>query len=96
MIAIETINKGYQIATFDEVPNPANYRKYGDEIWALYNKTVDEVNRLTSIKSTDELKAANLQAKADIEALCAMFSIKVPDWDVNYEKELNKIFVDFN
>ena len=96
MLTFKPINKGNQVATFDEVPNPANYRKYGDEIWALYNKTVDEVNRLTSIKSTDELKAANLQAKADIEALCTMFSIKVPDWDVNYEKELNKIFVDFN
>ena len=95
MLAFKPINKGNQVATFDEVPNPANYRKYGDDIWALYNKTVDEVNRLTSIKSTDELKAANDQARIDIQTLCAMFSIKVPNWDVDYEKAVNEIYVDF-
>ncbi len=95
MLAFKPINKGNQVVTFDEVPNPANYRKYGDDIWALYNKTVDEVNRLTSIKSTDELKAANDQSRLDIQTLCAMFSIKVPNWDVDYEKAVNEIYVDF-
>ncbi len=95
MLAMKPINRGNQVATFDEVPNPANYRKYGDDIWALYNKTVDEVNRLTSIKSTDQLKAANDQARIDIQTLCAMFSIKVPNWDVDYEKAVNEVYVDF-
>jgi len=95
MFAFKTIDKGNQLATFEGMPDPANYRKYGDDVWALYNKTVDEVNHLTSIKSTDQLKQANLQAKADIQTLCAMFSIKVPNWDVDFEKGSNEIYVDF-
>jgi hypothetical protein len=57
---------------------------------------VDEVNSLTSIESTDAKKAANIQAKADIETLCSIFGIGLPDWDVDYEERENEIKVNFN
>ena len=51
---------------------------------------------LSSYDDADDLEAANEQLKTDIATLCDMFSIKVPDWDVNYEKEDNEIYVNFN
>jgi len=96
MLAFKTINVPYRAVVLDPTPDPANYRKYGDEVWALYNKTVDEYNKLGSLKSTDQLEAVNTQARLDIQALCAMFSIKVPDWRVEYERTKNEIPVNFN
>ncbi len=96
MLAFKTIDIPYQAVVIDPTPDPANYRKYFDDVWALYNKTVDEYNKLGTLKSTNELEAVNEQARLDIQTLCAMFGIKVPDWDVNYERESNEIFVDFN
>jgi hypothetical protein len=93
MFAIQAVNRGNTVTT---VGLEGEYRKYGDDIWALYNKTVDEVNSLTSIESTDAKKAANIQAKADIETLCSIFGIGLPDWDVDYEERENEIKVNFN
>ncbi len=78
------------------------YRKYGDDVWALYNSTVSLVNSLTSIESTDAKKAANLQAKTNVQTLCGICGVAVPGgnwdkyWRVNYESEDNEIKIDFN
>ena len=78
------------------IPGPSGYRQYGDDIWNLYYKTADELNTLFNKKSTDELEAANTQLKADIQSLCSIFLIKTPSWRVNYEKESNEVYVNFN
>ena len=79
----------------DTIP-PEGYRQYGSAVWDLYNKAVSECNSLLSIDSTDVLYAANIQLKADIEQLCGIFGIGVPNWRVNYESNSNEIYVDFN
>ncbi len=99
MMAFATINKGSIVTT---VGLEGEYRKFGDDIWALYNNTVANVNRLDSIDSTDALKAANIQVKTDIQSLCGICSIAAPKggwlkyWRVNYETEDNEIKVNFN
>lgn len=99
MMAFATINKGNTVTS---VGLEGEYRKFGDDIWALYNRTVDEVNSLDKIDSTDVLKAANIQAKADIQTLCGVLSVPTPKmgwakyWRVNYETEDNQMKIDFN
>ncbi len=99
MLAFATINKGNTVTT---VGLEGEYRKFGDDIWALYNRTVDLVNSLDSIDSTDALKAANIQAKTDIQTLCGICAVPTPKsgwakyWRVNYETEDNEMKIDFN
>ena len=91
------------------VPEPptGGYRKYlnGSEAWNLYDSAQSQSNALKSwnskYKSSDNNKhfqATNLQLQTDVEALCAMFSLKVPNWRLNYEsnKNFNEVKVDFN
>ncbi len=99
MLAFATINRG-NIAT--TVGLEGEFRKFGDDIWALYNKTVNEVDQLDNIDATDALKAANIQAKADIQTLCGVCAVPTPKagwikyWRVNYETEDNQMVIDFN
>lgn len=76
--------------------SPTGYRQYGDDVWALYNRAVAECNALLSHRSAEDLAAANTQLKTDITALCGTFSLSVPNWRVNYEKNDNEISIDFN
>ena len=69
---------------------PAGYRQYGDTEWGLYNKVKTEVS---SLKSTE---LSINQLKADVARLCSIFNISIPSWRVNYEKNSNEIWVDFN
>ena len=99
MLAFATINKGNTMTT---VGLEGEYRKFGDDVWALYNRTVDLVNSLDSIDSTDTLKAANIQAKTDVQTLCGVCAVPTPKsgwakyWRVNYETEDNEMKIDFN
>jgi len=77
------------------------YRKYGDDVWTLYHNTVALVDSLTTIESTDEKKAANDQAIANVQSLCGICSISPGKtwekyWRINYETEDNEVKVDFN
>ncbi len=81
---------------------PGGWRKYGADIWDLYNLAVSQYEQLlswsakyVSEENTAEYKATNTELKKNVESLCALFSIKKPDWKVNYEKETNEILVDF-
>ena len=85
---------------------PGGYRQYDETIWEFYNKIEEEYFALLTWDLdvndgdlTDEIIAAiadaNTQLKSDIETLCAMFDIEVPNWRVNYETEDNEIYVDF-
>jgi LCP family protein required for cell wall assembly len=79
---------------------PAGYRQYLPDgtVWKLYNKAVSTCTSLGSQNSTDAMKSANDQTIADIESLCKTFSISLPEkyWRVNYEKNDNEIYVNFN
>lgn len=80
-----TLNfKPYMHPAANRVIVAAGYRKYGSEVWALYNRC------------RDELKTPGEQLKGDIERLCSALSINKPNWRVNYEKGSNEIKVDFN
>ncbi len=83
-------------------PPPGGWRKYGTEIWDLYDLAAGQYEQLVSWSSkyvskekTEEYKALNIELKKNIESLCTMFSIKKPDWRVNYEKKTNEKKVDF-
>jgi LCP family protein required for cell wall assembly len=79
---------------------PAGYRKYlaDGPVWALYNKAVRECSNLSTSGSTAAMKAANSQAIADVTSICATFGITISKdyWRVNYERNSNEIWVDFN
>ena len=79
---------------------PAGYRQYpeGGQVWALYNKAVAACKTLGTQSSTDAKKAANDQVVADVNSLCNTFGISLSSsyWRVNYEKNSNEIWVDFN
>ncbi len=79
-----------------QTPVPSGYRQYGSDIWDLYNRANERCEELLSIGGTSALRNANLQLKSDIETLCSIFSIKLPNWRVNYESGSNEIYVDFN
>ncbi len=67
---------------------PSGYRQYlpdGVE-WKLYNKCRD---------MADSLSSGSVEAmKENIEALCKMFGVSVPSWNVSYENK-NEVIVDF-
>ncbi len=86
----ETLGKPSANMTF------INFRKYSQADWDLYYRADSLQSRLLTIDNTEELAQANLSLKADIEELCRRFSIAVPNWRVNYEREYNQIYVDFN
>ncbi len=79
---------------------PSGFRQYPEDgpVWALYNKAVRECEKLSASGSTSAMKAANDQAVADVTSISATFGITVTKdyWRVNYEKNKNEIFVDFN
>lgn len=79
---------------------PSGYRQYQEngEVWALYNKAVSKCGSLGSGSSTAAKKAANNQLIADVESLCSTFNITISTiyWRVNYETNINEIYVDFN
>lgn len=88
-------------------PPAGGYRKYpsSSAAWNLYNSAQSQHNALKSWSSkykskenNKQFQATNLQLQADVEALCAMFSLKVPNWRLNYEgnKNFNEVKVDFN
>jgi LCP family protein required for cell wall assembly len=62
---------------------PAGYQQYGDTERSFYNHVRGEVGSA----SPDHLKA-------DVEKLCSMFNVGVPNWRVNWEGS-NEIDVDF-
>lgn len=72
------------------------YQKYDEQDWNLYYNALGICNRLLKIKSTSELRSANIKLKTYIEELCRRFDIAKPGWRVNYEKNSNEIYVDFN
>lgn len=76
--------KSYKQQAFNRTFVAAGYKKYGSEVWALYDKC------------RNELKSPGEQLKTDIEKLCNALCIKKPNWRVNYEKGSNEIYVDFN
>jgi len=86
----ETLGKPSANMTF------INFRKYSQADWDLYYRADGLQSRLLTIDNTEELAQANLSLKADIAELCRRFSIAVPNWRVNYEREYNQIYVDFN
>lgn len=88
-------------------PPPGGYRKYpsGSDAWNVYNSAESQFNALKSWNSkykskenNKQFQAANLQLQTDVGTLCAMFSLKVPNWRLNYEsdKSFNEVKVDFN
>jgi len=84
-----------------ESSKPGHYRKYGDEEWALYEKVLSEYDAALHYKSYDsgdDLLALVTQLKADVIALCDMFGIDEPsakDWDEDFQRNYNDIYVDF-
>ena len=86
---------------WEPVFDPGEYRKYGDEDWALYNKVVseyDKVQNYDSYHNGEDLLALLEQFKADVISLCNRFGISVPpadEWLYDYVKDLNDIYVDF-
>ncbi len=76
---------------------PEGYRQYMPDSpqWQLYNKARSECDSLKSHNGWKAQQAANDQLKADIESLCAMFSLRVPDWKTYYWTKSNEIPVDF-
>ena len=62
---------------------PAGYQQYGDEERSFYNHVKGEVGSA----SPDHLKS-------DVEKLCSMFHVGVPNWRVNWEGS-NEVDVDF-
>jgi hypothetical protein len=84
--------------TMEPTPIPSEgYRKYGDDIIALYNQAEAEYTALLEWDKTPS-KAANAerealltQFKTDIQTLCGTFGITIPDtdwvkfWKVYYE-----------
>jgi LCP family protein required for cell wall assembly len=80
---------------------PISYRKYGDEEWALYNRVLGEYEAALNAEdydSGDDLLALVVQLKTDVISLCGMFGIEEPsekDWDENFQKNYNEIYVDF-
>ena len=62
---------------------PAGYRQYGADEWNFYNHVKGELD-----------SAAVESLKADVEKLCAMFHISVPNWHINWESG-NEVDVDF-
>jgi LCP family protein required for cell wall assembly len=77
-------------AALSSKATPPGYRKYGSDVWSFYYSVKSQVD---SLKSTE---ASINQVKSSIARLCSMFSIGVPGWRVNYEKNSNEIWVDFN
>lgn len=84
------------------MPPPGGWRKYGTETWDLYELAASQYELLlswskeyVSEENTAEYKVTNIELKKNIESLCVLFSIKNPDWKVNYEKDTNEIVVDF-
>ncbi len=83
-------------------PPPGGWKKYGSELRDVHNLATSQYEALKSWKkkysskeNTEEYKATNIELKKNIEKLCSKFSIKKPDWRVNYEKKTNQIKVDF-
>jgi LCP family protein required for cell wall assembly len=62
---------------------PAGYQQYGDAERSFYNHVRGEVG-----------SAAPDHLKSDVEKLCSMFRVGVPNWRVNWEGS-NEVDVDF-
>lgn len=90
--------------TPEPTPVPSDgYRKYDNNVREFYNqvenlrvKVKNWDTRPRKQSNTDKLEEAINQLKADVDKLCDMFSIKKIRWRVNYEKEDNEIYIDFN
>ena len=73
-------------------PDPDDYQQYGEKEWNFYYQCRDEYKALKSNTSYDAVE----QLKKHITSLCHMFGLDVPSWRVNYEKNSNEIYIDFN
>lgn len=76
------------------------YRKYGVEEYLEYNKCLELLNKLKSIKNSndgDALEQANTGLKNAVMALAKKLSYPITDnkWIYRYEKTENEIDVDF-
>ena len=89
-------------------PYPSGpYQEYDETVWAEYTLAEELYTRLQTLESLPEYKSkddetvgeamelANTALKTQVEKLCRMFGIAIPDWRIYYEKEDNEIYVDF-
>ena len=79
---------------------PDRYRQYMPDgpIWELYFKAVNESETLLGKTTWEEQQAANALLQNDVEGLCDKLGITLNKycWRVNYEEEMNEIYLDFN
>lgn len=90
-------NSGLQTPAF----TANGFKKYGEEVWALYDKVVGEYDKIRgydSFHSGEDLLTLLEQYKTDLTALCNILGIPVPpddDWFYDYVHNYNDIYVDF-